>query len=115
MTDLFWESVIMTPVAFVLYVPLATYLYALTTRSRPRRWVHSLFGELSDGADRSRGSILFAIAFVVLSQIIATSLVLRGLSDRPFANLALVCGLGELAAALAWLGYLGATSSPADH
>jgi hypothetical protein len=114
-TDLFWASVITAPAAFVVYVPFATHLYAVQTGSRPGRWVHSLLGEPSDGAERSRGSILWSIAFVVLSQIAATSLVLSGLTGNPSASIALACGLGEWAAALAWLGFLRATSSPADH
>jgi hypothetical protein len=115
MTDLFWASVIMAPVAFVLFVPFATYLYAVQTGSRPRRWVLSLLGELSDGTDRSRGSILWAIAWVVGSQIAATSLVLDGLGGGPSASIALACGVGEWLAALAWLGFLRATSSPAGN
>jgi hypothetical protein len=112
MTDIFWASVIMAPAALVVFVPFATYLYLSRTRRTLRMpWVPSLLGQESIEPRIYTSDTAIAIGFVVLSQLVATSLVISGLGSDPFAALALILGVGEWLAALGWVVFLIAASS----
>lgn len=115
MISLFWASVIMAPVAFVIFVPFSTYIYIAVTAVTPRyHWVRALAGNSEGRIEPSRGATLMALFFAALSQVAALSLVMDGFGPDPFADLALACGSLEWLSALAWLAFLRATSRSAQ-
>lgn len=112
MTDLFWASVFLAPAALVVFVPFATYLYLRATRRTLRsRWMQELSGERMCLPRQTSSTAVMAVFFVVLSQAMATALVVEGLGSDPFAGLALTLGLGEWTVALAWVVLLIRASS----
>jgi hypothetical protein len=115
MTDIFWASVIMTPVALALFIPSVTYVYlALSRRSLRVPGARAFTDEDILQPQLFHGDVLISLFFAVLAQLVALSLILSGLGDDPYAPLALVCGVSEWSIAIAWVGLLITRSSPRD-
>ena len=112
MTSESWASVIIAPVAFVLFVLFATRLFiVLTKRSLRFHWIRTITGLESDDPHAS-GDILIAIGAVTVSQFLATVLLLEGFIDDPVAPVGFIGGAAEWCAAIAWVGLLIVGSSP---
>jgi hypothetical protein len=103
-TGLFWAGVIIAPAALVVFAPFATFLVLKTTgRSLWSRWIQELTGEGVGAPQDSGAATVMAVFFVVLSQSMATLLIVEGLGSDPFAGVALALGIGEWVAALVWV------------
>jgi hypothetical protein len=88
----------------VVFVPFATFLALKTTRRSLRSgWIQELTGEGARVPQDSGAATAMALFFVVLSQSIATLLIVEGFGSDPCAGIALALGIGEWVVAVAWV------------
>ena len=114
MTGIFWASVMLAPAATFMFVLMAPVLFLFVTkRSIRAEWIRRITTLDGDDREPTWGDALVALVAVVLSQGLATALILDGIDDRP-AFIAVIAGALEWVVALAWLGLLVGGSSPRD-